>query len=636
MWKGFILAALIAFLTFARCTRPIEQREGDRVQQDSILLGPELDSAKAALTAGYPQRCDSFARLSLATWKEGDPLSRKNKALGYIGIAQHQQGVEDSARAYLQQALELSLADGDSAQIASNRQDLAMVYCDIGDYPKAQEMLLAVLGYRERMSDSVRLSGTLNNLSAVHYYQGDRDAAIADTRRAIHLDSLRGDSIALTTMYNNLSRYLNEQQRFEEVVPLLRRNMSARRRLQPERSLAAMESNMASAFLGLEQWDSSLVHARRVVEEGKSHGQRFMEALGAVNEARALRAMGRLPEALSAAQRSLLIAEELGRTEQVMEAHKTLHLILRDMKRYEEALTHAERSHALSDSLVNAERDKTMLDARTRYESDRKERENERLREANELSEARVSSARWAMAVLVAGALVLILAGALFFQRGRTKARLREQALEMQAMRLRLDPHFLFNALTTIPGLYASSDHASASRYVEHLSDLLRLILETSGEQEITLGQELRLTEHYLHVNASRHPGRFTWTVEVDEGIDQDRVMVPPMVLQPIVENALLHGLASLTEDGRIEVSVAQEGAALVCRVIDNGVGRQASSVRRSHELGTGRGMAITAERIARFNAGSGIAEGLSVVDLKSDDGTAQGTLVILRTRTTS
>jgi sensor histidine kinase YesM len=220
----------------------------------------------------------------------------------------------------------------------------------------------------------------------------------------------------------------------------------------------------------------------------------------------------------------------------------------------------------------------------------------------------------------------------LLLQRARERARRREAELEQQALRLQMDPHFLFNALNTIPGLYAAADVRTATAYVGHLSNLLRLILETSRKLQVPLRQELELLEHYLHVSRSRHPGAFTYAINVDPLIDRDAVCIPPMLLQPLVENAILHGLVPRKEGGALQVDIDRSNGVLVCRVRDNGIGRRASARANGDPFPVSRGLAITAERMRQYNRGRVATDGLRIVDLHDEQGRPKGTEVVVRT----
>ena len=157
-------------------------------------------------------------------------------------------------------------------------------------------------------------------------------------------------------------------------------------------------------------------------------------------------------------------------------------------------------------------------------------------------------------------------------ERDRRQLRLEAQLADarLQALRQQLQPHFLFNALNTIAVLM-HEDVDSAERILLQLSALLRRSLDTSEAHEVTLGQELGFIESYLQVEQARFGGRLGYRIDVPDALLDARV--PNLILQPLVENALRHGLATRAGPGRVQISAQRHGDALVLRVADDGRG---------------------------------------------------------------
>ena len=149
---------------------------------------------------------------------------------------------------------------------------------------------------------------------------------------------------------------------------------------------------------------------------------------------------------------------------------------------------------------------------------------------------------------------------------------------QLQALKLQLQPHFLFNTLNTITALVHTDPHA-AERMVSGLSELLRFSLGSAGEQEVPLERELEVLHHYLEIQQVRFQDRLTVSFDVAAGVE--RAYVPNLLLQPLVENAIKHGLGPRAAAGHITIRAAREGAVLVLEVLDDGVGESSDEVRR-------------------------------------------------------
>jgi len=160
----------------------------------------------------------------------------------------------------------------------------------------------------------------------------------------------------------------------------------------------------------------------------------------------------------------------------------------------------------------------------------------------------------------------------------RDKANLERQMinLEQKALRLQMNPHYIFNALNTIKGYYSEGDSVKASSYISKFSKLLRMLLE-SGDQAISLASEIEMLNLYIELTKIRYKNIFHYEIVVDPQINASDTAIPTLLLQPIVENAIIHGLAPKTESGFLKITFNKSESNLICIVEDNGIGRKAS-----------------------------------------------------------
>jgi two-component system, LytTR family, sensor kinase len=169
--------------------------------------------------------------------------------------------------------------------------------------------------------------------------------------------------------------------------------------------------------------------------------------------------------------------------------------------------------------------------------------------------------------------------------------RLSTQA-KLHSLRLQLDPHFLFNALNTISA-QVESEPKLARRMIEHLGDLLRRTIETKDRLEVQLSEELALLEHYLAIQRIRFAGRLRFDSNIENGVEG--AIVPALILQPLVENAIRHGLSRRAAGGRVIVSARRADDVLLLQVEDDGDGLPPDW---TIETGEGVGLSVTRQRI--------------------------------------
>lgn len=204
--------------------------------------------------------------------------------------------------------------------------------------------------------------------------------------------------------------------------------------------------------------------------------------------------------------------------------------------------------------------------------------------------------------------------------------------LEGNALRANMNPHFVFNALNAIHDFIANSDEKSAHIYLGKFAKLIRRILDQSRKNFISLEEELDTLTLYLELENMRFEHKFRFEINIEDGIQPYDVELPPMLIQPYLENAVRHGLMNLDKAGKITVSFRQQEQYLECTITDNGVGRAKAMEIGSKRLKSHRsvGMDITQKRVellheaGKDNKGSGVA----IADLVDGEGLPIGTKV--------
>ena len=197
-----------------------------------------------------------------------------------------------------------------------------------------------------------------------------------------------------------------------------------------------------------------------------------------------------------------------------------------------------------------------------------------------------------------------------------------------------MNPHFTFNSMNSIRHYIANRDKESAQDYLGKFGRLMRLTLQHSDVDQITIEEELEAVQLYLELEAIRFEQPFKFNITVDDALDPSFDRMPPMLLQPYLENGIWHGLAHLkNRQGQISVNMKQDGAFLVCEITDNGIGRkQAAQVQKPRsEDHKSMGMAITKERLDIINASRKQALSQTINDSVDDAGESAGTQVVLR-----
>lgn len=204
-------------------------------------------------------------------------------------------------------------------------------------------------------------------------------------------------------------------------------------------------------------------------------------------------------------------------------------------------------------------------------------------------------------------------------------------ATELHALRAQMNPHFIFNCLNSIDYYIIKNETEKASDYLNRFSRLIRLILQNSRAEYVNLKDELEALKLYMEMESLRFDDQFDYVVRIGSGLQLDNLEIPPLLLQPYVENAIWHGLAKKSNGkNRLDLTITRQENLLYCRIEDNGIGREAARQMKSTTTGKHRsmGMYLTRDRLHRINRMHNSKADVEITDLKDDSGNALGTRV--------
>ena len=203
--------------------------------------------------------------------------------------------------------------------------------------------------------------------------------------------------------------------------------------------------------------------------------------------------------------------------------------------------------------------------------------------------------------------------------------------LEMTALKAQMNPHFIYNALNSIQALVMDGRKDESVYYIGTFSRLLRQVLENSERNVITLQKELQTLEHYISLDALRLNMQPVYSLDIDKDLQVDSEKIPPLILQPFVENALWHGLSKKEGEKKLNITIAVDKDWLVCTIQDNGIGRaNATALKTENSVQyQSRAIAITTKRLTDFNEDKNRSP-IIFEDLIAADGSAAGTKVVL------
>jgi len=196
-------------------------------------------------------------------------------------------------------------------------------------------------------------------------------------------------------------------------------------------------------------------------------------------------------------------------------------------------------------------------------------------------------------------------------------------SLEQKALQLQMNPHFIFNVLNNIKAL-SISDPKKSRTIINDFALLLRSILENSRLKEITLEDEIKSLQHYLQVELFMAKRPFEFTINIAEDVNVEETMIPPMLIQPFVENAIHHGLAAVQREGKLTIDFEVKGRYLHCAIVDNGIGIYESKKSKSNTSHNSVALDVTKDRIKSLDN----RQPITIEQVLDENGQSAGTSV--------
>ena len=412
--------------------------------------------------------------------------------------------------------------------------------------------------------------------------------------------------------------FYNQKSRYEDEIQIRKRNLNELKQMP--------RSSVASVGQGISNRDTIT-------------SQRINYKI-----ANAYIAQDKLDEAIPYLEKSIVEADKDDDLVVQKDATRKLSEVYKNKGDYTKALESYQDYVAVVDSLYVRKEQEISRAARFNREIANTQNRISSLEQERELSQSKYSLAvteqqlyeetskrqKWIIYSLIFGIALMALTAFLYYRSNRQQ-KLANNLLALKSLRTQMNPHFIFNALNSVNTYIAKSDERSANRFLSEFSVLMRSVLENSEEDFIPLAKELELLRLYVKLEHSRFSDKFDYDIEVDQEVDVDAFQIPPMLLQPYIENAIWHGLRYKEEKGFLKIKVRQITADMleIC-IEDDGIGRKKSAELKTsnQKKQNSKGMGNIKKRIQILNDMYKNRVEVSISDLHKDQ---TGTRVSLK-----
>lgn len=560
-------------------------------------------------------------------------------------VAKHLQKVPDSSKvtwllekgskltaAQPQQALpllraakEIMLSRKDSATLPLVFNELAACYIQLESYSEALPLLLEAEKLLVRTKTDSLLIDTYTNLGIVYERTGKYQEAINYYHKVrSRLVAAGAPPMELARNLTNIGHAQEGLQLYKEALASYKQALTICEKNNIPFGIALLNQNIASVLLQEKAWPMSRRYSANSIKVARNEKLPRIEAAGYENLGAAWLGEGNYREAIRWLQQALATAREISYHKTTMNAANLLHECYNALGIKDSALFYYKNYTRLKDSLFTTEKNERLTELQAIYETEQKEAAIGNLQQQNELAKLNSQRKNIIIGSLMAILLLSVLGTRLYLRqkeerkkREQLEAQLRvaeeKRKLEQQrneselsALKAQMNPHFIFNALNSIQEMFLLGDKKMATEHLGRFSDLTRSILDSSGKKYISLHDELQILNDYLSLEQLRFEKDFHFRITVAPHIDPTNIKVPPMLIQPYVENAIKHGLMHKEGPKALHIKMDIEDDKLRVVVEDNGIGREKAAYYASMRPQKHQSFAAgaTERRLSLLNAG--------------------------------
>jgi tetratricopeptide (TPR) repeat protein len=589
---------------------------------------------KAAYFNGEFDKSMGFYKKALdLSIKNGDLLIQANM-FNNIGVSYYRKGDFNEAIELFKKAVSIKEKLGEKVSILSNLNNIGAICLNQGRYTEALKYFNKCLSIRKTTNDKEGIASSSYNISAVYYEWKQYDITLLYLNEALKLYREVNDKRQVASTLINIGAVYADLKDFSKALDYMTESLTIGKEINDKTELSAGNFQLGDLFFLMDKPKKALEYYMACLEMSDSIGDRIYSCHAHIGLAKTYTKLKNYPIALFHAEKGKKIANELELLPQQKLVFETLSTIYKKTGNYKKALESHQQFKILNDSIFNKENVEKI--AQIEYEYKYKQAlDSASIRELK-LTKTILTTSQdlaktkqnylWAIIGILATS---IISGSFVFYQKYNTVKIKNQNIvtEQKLLRSQMTPHFIFNSLSVLQGMILNKEEKKSVTYLSKFSKLLRIVLENSRDKIVPLIQELDAIDNYMILqNLDAHPP-YDYSLVVDEHIDINLFLVPPMLIQPFIENAIEHAFTADQEHREIGIHLTFEGKQLRCTITDNGIGIDAISNKtniKKKSLAT----TITKERLEMLAKDFKTAGGITIADRKKDK--ERGTRVTL------
>lgn len=491
------------------------------------------------------------------------------KTANYLGGIYWSEGDCNNSTFYFEQGLKHAERINNNELISVIKMNLSGNYGSSGQNEKAIQFALDALEIKEKNNKSTGLCYDYIMVGEIFQNIGNIEKWKYYVHKAYQLKDTENCAILsdIVMIYNNLGRIAEAEKEFNKALAYYDTIVQVSKPVAYNQGIGIALLNSA-LILQMQEKPEKALESATESEQYLGDVPYFVMAINNV-KTELFQQLGKKKEALELAQLNIQNENMLLYPVIRQDCLGLLYKLNFELENYKTANSWNDTLRAYEAKLREDETLKTIEELETKYQTEKKEQQIELLSAENQIKTQRIFLFV-ALSILL---LLLFTIGLLLYYRNKKRNQQTQETLRQQLLRSQMNPHFLFNALGSIQNYMLNNDTKKAAGYLNNFASLTRAILDHSAAETVMLDDEIKALHNYIKLEQMRMQYNFEYSIDLDESVETEFINIPPMLIQPFVENAIKHGLKNKEADGELKICIEDQEDTLKVTISDNGKG---------------------------------------------------------------
>lgn len=571
------------------------------------------------------------------------------EANGNLGWAYYLRGDNVSAKVYINKALAIYNKNDNKTLTASPLTNLANVFLSESNYDSALALFTQAYHVYDNIGDKLKMAEELYNMGRIYNKEQQPAKARNYFQQAYNIHKKNGDELYMAQSLIGIANSYQFENKFDTSLLYYKQVLPIFIKLKDVYRTASTYENIGAAYGNKNDFEEALFNMLTAKKLYTQNNNKTDVAYTNFEIGDDYTKIKNFKNALEAYAEALTAAQNLNDKNLEYQVRQAMSESFAAVGDYKNAYFYSDNANKIKDSLFTKEKEDNLQKLQTQFESEKKEKENQTLKTNNLAASLQLQHNKEML--IGAGFCIVFLALVLYILNRNRKAKIKNiqllkelnsqlevqkneigrmnTTLKLKALHAQMNPHFIFNCMSSIQECMLTGRLDDANTYLSKLSKLLRMVLNHSDDENISLDKELEMLNLYLLLEKVRLKNSFNYSVEMDEEIITEELKVPTLILQPFAENAIWHGLLHKEGTRALSVKGKIENEMLVFSIEDNGIGRKKTAERKKLHPYKSKAIELISQRLTVLKQQTGVQQtGFVIKDLYAEDNLPAGTTV--------